>query len=175
MSDEPLNFEEFRRRREENASTVRCAKCGEWIVATATKCPECGVNFQGEADGFALARSERGTQDFSRDRLLERSLADPRREREARSDFSGYRWRDEDFLEERLQQSELIDLLKRDERAGICDDYDHKDSREAISASHSSLVSAKYGIPSLEACWMKSIRCMPSSSAALPLEIVPRR
>jgi phage FluMu protein Com len=53
MSDEPLNFEEYQRRREENASTVRCARCGKWIVATATKCPECGVNFTGEAQDFA--------------------------------------------------------------------------------------------------------------------------
>ena len=53
MSDEPLSFEEHHRRRAENASTVRCARCGEWIVATATKCPECGVNFQGEAQDFA--------------------------------------------------------------------------------------------------------------------------
>jgi phage FluMu protein Com len=58
MSDEPLNFEEHRRRREENAGTVRCARCGKWIVATATKCPECGVNFQGEAQDFVHA-SER--------------------------------------------------------------------------------------------------------------------
>jgi predicted amidophosphoribosyltransferase len=53
MPDEPLSFEEHLRRREDNASTVRCARCGKWIVATATKCPECGVNFQGEAQDFA--------------------------------------------------------------------------------------------------------------------------
>jgi hypothetical protein len=53
MADEPLNFEEHRRRREENASTVRCVRCRKWIVATATKCPECGVHFQGEAQDFA--------------------------------------------------------------------------------------------------------------------------
>ncbi|HJZ54942.1 MAG TPA: hypothetical protein VKE74_08275 [Gemmataceae bacterium] len=52
MSDEPLSFEEHRKRQEENASTVRCAKCGKWIVATATRCPECGVHFQGEAQDF---------------------------------------------------------------------------------------------------------------------------
>jgi hypothetical protein len=32
----PLNFEEHRRRREENASTVRCARCKKWMVAMAT-------------------------------------------------------------------------------------------------------------------------------------------
>jgi hypothetical protein len=62
MSDEPLNFEEFRRRREENASTVRCAKCGEWIVATATRCPECGVHFQGEAQDFGDAPESAGVR-----------------------------------------------------------------------------------------------------------------
>jgi hypothetical protein len=46
MSDDPLNFEEHRRRCEEDASTVRCARCKKWIVATATRCPECGVHFQ---------------------------------------------------------------------------------------------------------------------------------
>ena len=35
MSDEPLSFEEDRGGGE-NASTVRCARCGKWIVATAT-------------------------------------------------------------------------------------------------------------------------------------------
>ena len=52
MSDEPLNFEEARRRRDENPSLVRCARCGKMIVATATRCPECGVHFQDEAQEF---------------------------------------------------------------------------------------------------------------------------
>jgi hypothetical protein len=60
MDDEPLNFEEHRRRREENPSTVRCARCRKWIVATATKCPECGVHFQGEAQDFAKDDDEQG-------------------------------------------------------------------------------------------------------------------
>lgn len=60
MSDEPLSFEEHRRRREENASTVRCARCQKWIVATATRCPECGVHFQGEAQDFAPDEQELG-------------------------------------------------------------------------------------------------------------------
>ena len=53
MSDEPLNFEEHRKRREENASTVPCPRCKKWIVATTSRCPECGVHFQGEAQDFA--------------------------------------------------------------------------------------------------------------------------
>ena len=52
MDDETLNFEEHRRRREQNASLVRCARCGKNILATATRCPECGVNFQGEAQDY---------------------------------------------------------------------------------------------------------------------------
>jgi hypothetical protein len=35
VAGNPLNFEEHRRRRE-NASTVRCARCKKWMVATAT-------------------------------------------------------------------------------------------------------------------------------------------
>jgi hypothetical protein len=57
------------------------------------------------------------------------------REREAGSDFPSHRRRDEDLTEERLKQPELVDLLKRDEGAGVRDDDDHKDSREAISAA----------------------------------------
>lgn len=53
MDDELLSFEEHRRRRDENASSVRCARCGESILATTTRCPECGVHFQGEAQDYA--------------------------------------------------------------------------------------------------------------------------
>jgi hypothetical protein len=58
MDDEPLSFEEHRRQREENASLVRCARCGKMIVATLTRCPECGIHFQGEAQDY-LHPSER--------------------------------------------------------------------------------------------------------------------
>ena len=51
-SDEPLNFEEHRRRRDDNPSLVPCARCGQRVLATATRCPECGVHFQGEAQEF---------------------------------------------------------------------------------------------------------------------------
>lgn len=57
-SDEPLSFEEHRRKRDDNPSLVPCAKCGKRILATATRCPECGVHFQGEAQEFTHA-SER--------------------------------------------------------------------------------------------------------------------
>jgi hypothetical protein len=52
MSEEILSFEEHRRRRDENASLVRCARCGKMILATATTCAECGVHIQGEAQDF---------------------------------------------------------------------------------------------------------------------------
>jgi predicted amidophosphoribosyltransferase len=52
VDDEPLNFERHRRR-VADAGTVRCARCGERIVATTTRCPECGVHFRGEAQDFA--------------------------------------------------------------------------------------------------------------------------
>lgn len=60
-NDEPLSFEDARRKRDENASLVPCARCGKRIVATATRCPECGVHFGGQAQEFAHA-SERDTQ-----------------------------------------------------------------------------------------------------------------
>lgn len=52
-SDEPLSFEEHRRKRDDNPSLVPCWRCGKRILATVTKCPECGVYFQGEAQEFA--------------------------------------------------------------------------------------------------------------------------
>jgi len=54
MSEEPLSFEEHRRRRDENASAVQRVKCRKWIVATATRCPECGIHFLGEAQEFSF-------------------------------------------------------------------------------------------------------------------------
>jgi hypothetical protein len=57
VGDEHLNFEDHRQRRED-AGLVRCARCGRLILATVTRCPECGVHFQGEAHDF-LHPSER--------------------------------------------------------------------------------------------------------------------
>ena len=51
-ADEPMSFEEYRRKRDENPSLVPCARCGKAILATATRCPECGVHFGGEAQEF---------------------------------------------------------------------------------------------------------------------------
>ena len=56
MADEPtLNFEEYRRRADADPNRVRCAKCGTRIPMDATRCPECGVHFQGEAFQFTYA------------------------------------------------------------------------------------------------------------------------
>jgi uncharacterized C2H2 Zn-finger protein len=52
MRDDTLSFEEHRRRQDQNASLVRCARCGKMILATVTRCPECGVHFQGEAQDY---------------------------------------------------------------------------------------------------------------------------
>jgi hypothetical protein len=53
MDADPLNFEEARRKRDANPSLVPCARCGKCIVATATRCPECGVHFAGQAQDFS--------------------------------------------------------------------------------------------------------------------------
>jgi predicted amidophosphoribosyltransferase len=47
-----LDFPEHLRKREENPSLAPCARCGKLILATTTRCPECGVHFQGEAGDF---------------------------------------------------------------------------------------------------------------------------
>jgi hypothetical protein len=57
--DEPLSFEEHRRKRDENSSLVPCARCGKRILATATRCSACGIHFLGEAQEFTH-ESERG-------------------------------------------------------------------------------------------------------------------
>jgi DNA-directed RNA polymerase subunit RPC12/RpoP len=58
VGDNTLNFEDYRRRRDEDADLVRCARCGKRILATVVRCPECGVHFQGEAQDY-LHASER--------------------------------------------------------------------------------------------------------------------
>ena len=60
MGDDILSFKDHRQRQDENASLVRCARCGKRILATATRCPECGVHFQGEAQDY-LHPSEQPT------------------------------------------------------------------------------------------------------------------
>jgi hypothetical protein len=53
MSEDTLNFEDHRRRREHDPDLVRCARCGKTILGTSTRCPECGVHFQGAAEDFS--------------------------------------------------------------------------------------------------------------------------
>ena len=48
MSGEILPFDEHRRRRDEE-SQVRCAKCGRPIAATSIRCPYCCYSFSGVA------------------------------------------------------------------------------------------------------------------------------
>jgi hypothetical protein len=60
MGDDILSFEEHCRQQDKNPSLVRCARCGKLILATASRCPECKVHFQGEAQDF-LHPSERPT------------------------------------------------------------------------------------------------------------------
>ena len=48
-----------RYRNEDAADLVHCAKCDVLINAYATRCPECGVHFRGEAYDFVLATGSR--------------------------------------------------------------------------------------------------------------------
>lgn len=62
MDDEPLNFEEHRRRRPADTDVVPCARCKKPIPAVSTRCPECGVHFSGAAEDFVQeGRGGRGT------------------------------------------------------------------------------------------------------------------
>lgn len=45
-------FEEAKRRRDEDPNRVRCAHCGAWIFARSVKCDKCGTHFLGEAFQF---------------------------------------------------------------------------------------------------------------------------
>jgi predicted amidophosphoribosyltransferase len=60
MDGDTLRFDDHRSRHELDAGRVRCARCGKSIMASATRCPECGVHFQGEAQDF-LHPSDRPT------------------------------------------------------------------------------------------------------------------
>jgi len=60
MADKVRKFEEHRRRREDDPTRVRCAHCGKLISMTATRCPECGVHFQGQALQFSHASDDEG-------------------------------------------------------------------------------------------------------------------
>ena len=51
-------FEEAKRRRDEDPNRVRCAHCGEWIFARSERCPKCGTHFLGEAFQFTHESDE---------------------------------------------------------------------------------------------------------------------
>jgi uncharacterized membrane protein YvbJ len=61
MADNVRKFGEHRRRREDDPTRVRCARCGKLIPMAATRCPECGVHFQGQAFQFSHASEHEGT------------------------------------------------------------------------------------------------------------------
>jgi uncharacterized membrane protein YvbJ len=60
MSNNVRKLDEHRRRREDDPTRVRCARCGKLIPMTATRCPECGVHFQGQAFQFNHASDHEG-------------------------------------------------------------------------------------------------------------------
>lgn len=88
----------------QHASHAQPERFGHMAAGSFVDDQAIGMNLQGEADGFALACSERGAQDVSRDWLSERSFADPCRQHETRRDFAGHRWRNVDFSEKNLEQ-----------------------------------------------------------------------
>src|SRR5678816_2195272 len=49
MPEEALSFEEHKQKWDDNPTLVRCARCGHMILGSETRCPECGINFQGQA------------------------------------------------------------------------------------------------------------------------------
>jgi predicted amidophosphoribosyltransferase len=51
MSDEPLGFEEHRRRRD--AGLVTCGRCQRAIPANVRQCPKCGIPLGGVVGGVA--------------------------------------------------------------------------------------------------------------------------
>ena len=134
-----------------------------------------GVKLEGQADRFGLASAEARLEDPGSNGLSQLVLDDPRLAWDAGRDLPRDGRGNNEGREESLQQGQLPDLCECDQGARVRDDPGHKDSLAAFSAAHSSSVMSMYGMPSFEACLMKSMRCMPRSSAALPLEMVPRR
>ncbi len=53
MPDDVLKFDDHRRQRED-AGLVRCFRCSKMILGSVTRCPECGVHFDGAAEDFAV-------------------------------------------------------------------------------------------------------------------------
>jgi ribosomal protein L37E len=53
-----IDFGQAKRKHDDDPNKVKCSRCGEWIFARSTKCPRCGVFFQGEAFQFAHESDE---------------------------------------------------------------------------------------------------------------------
>ena len=66
-----IDFEARRRQAENDPNKVRCAHCGAWISSDATRCPKCGVYFQGEAFQFSHPKLD----ELSDDRITRRRRA----------------------------------------------------------------------------------------------------
>lgn len=46
------DIDEYEEEENREEDYVRCARCRRWIPAFSTRCPECGVHFQGQAQDF---------------------------------------------------------------------------------------------------------------------------
>jgi hypothetical protein len=66
-----IDFEEARRRLEDDPTRVRCAHCGRWIVATEDRCAKCGTRFAGAAMQFTHEATDdlRLARDLRRKRM----------------------------------------------------------------------------------------------------------
>ena len=52
MRDDDDDIDEYQEEEDREEDDVRCARCRKWISAFASRCPECGVHFQGQAQDF---------------------------------------------------------------------------------------------------------------------------
>ena len=46
------DIDEYADEEDNEEDDVRCARCRQWIPAFSTRCPKCGVNFEGQAQDF---------------------------------------------------------------------------------------------------------------------------
>jgi|GEM_PF-4116478 len=64
MDEEIISFDDARRRLEAD-DLIRCVRCQKMILATETRCPKCGVHFQGQAYEFEKSADRpRSTRPF---------------------------------------------------------------------------------------------------------------
>jgi len=46
------DIDEYADEEDREEDDVRCARCRKWIPGFSTRCPKCGVHFQGQAQDF---------------------------------------------------------------------------------------------------------------------------